>query len=155
MKKNIAKKAQIHQEIKNLEEQIATIKDKKKNTDRKITYASLPQQEQFSNAINVRKHFMDNIKMIAYRAETGMYNLIKNQLNPHHSDEGRKLLQQIYTSDADIVPDYTNKTLTVKLHNLNYRKDDKVVKYLCEKLNETETEFPGTDLKIIYQLVSS
>ena len=155
LKKNIAKKAEIHQEIKNLEEQIATIKGKKKNTDRKITYASLPQQEQFSNAINVRKHFMDNIKMIAYRAETGMYNLIKNQLNPHHSDEGRKLLQQIYTSDADIVPDYANKILTVKLHNLNYRKDDKVVQYLCEKLNETETEFPGTDLKIIYQLVSS
>jgi len=155
LKKNIAKKAEIHQEIKNLEEQIATIKGKKKNTDRKITYASLPQQEQFSNAINVRKHFMDNIKMIAYRAETGMYNLIKNQLNPHHSDEGRKLLQQIYTSDADIVPDYANNILTVKLHNLNYRKDDKVVQYLCEKLNETETEFPGTDLKIIYQLVSS
>lgn len=155
LKKSIAKKAEVHQEIKNLEEQIAVIKDKKKNTDRKITFASLPPQEQFSNAINVRKHFMDNIKMIAYRAETAMYNLIKNQLHPHHQDEGRKLLQQIYTSDADIVPDYTNKTLTVKLHNLNYRKDDKVVHYLCEKLNETETEFPGTDLKIIYQLVSS
>lgn len=155
LKKNIAKKAEIYQEIKNLEEQIATVKGKKKDTDRKITYGSLLQQEQFSNAINVRKHFMDNIKMIAYRAETGMYNLIKNKMGHHHCDEGRKLLQQIYTSDADIAPDYTNKTLTVKLHNLNYRKDDKVVQYLCEKLNETETEFPGTDLKIIYQLVSS
>jgi hypothetical protein len=90
--------------------------------------------------------------MIAYRAETGMYNLIKNQLS--HPDEGRKLLQQIYTSDADILPDYLNNTLIVKLHNLNYRKDDKVVQYLCEKLNETETEFPGTNLKVIYQLLS-
>ena len=93
--------------------------------------------------------------MIAYRAETGMYNLIKNQFNHYHQDEGRKLLQQIYSSNADIVPNYVNKTLTVKLHNLNYRKDDKVVQYLCERLNDTETEFPGTDLKIIYQLVSS
>jgi len=84
-----------------------------------------------------------------------MYNLIKNQLYYHHQDEGRKLLQQIYTSDAGIVPGYHNKPLTVKLHNLNYRKDDKVVQYPCEKLNETETGFPGTDLKIIYQLVSS
>ena len=84
-----------------------------------------------------------------------MYNQIKNQLNLHHQDEGRKLLQQIYTSDADIIPDYSNKTLTVKLRNLNYRKDDKVMKYLFEKLNETETEFPGTDLRIIYRLVSS
>ena len=61
----------------------------------------------------------------------------------------------IYASDVDIIPDYPNKTLTVKLHNLNYRRDDKVAQYLCEKLNETEIELPGTDLKIIYQLVSS
>lgn len=155
LKKLIVKKAEIHQEINILEMQASVLKDKKKNIDRKITYSSLPKSEQFSNAINDRKHFMDNIKMIAYRAETGMYNLIKKQLNEHHQDESRKLLQQIYTSDADIVPDYINKTLTVKLHNLNYKKDDKVVSYLCEKLNETETEFPGTDLKIIYELVSS
>ena len=140
-------------EIKSLEGQIITIKDKKKNVDRKITFASLPEMEKFSNAINVRKHFMDNIKMIAYRAETGMYNMIKNRLS--HPDEGRKILQLIYASDADLIPDYPNKTLTVKLHNLNYRRDDKVVEYLCEKLNETETEFPGTDLKIIYQLVTA
>jgi hypothetical protein len=153
LERSIAKKAEMHQEIKWLEAQIITIKDKKKKVDRKITFASLPPTEKFSNAINVRKHFMDNIKMIAYRAETAMYNMRKNQLS--HPDEGRKLLQQIYTSDADIIPDYPNKTLTVKLHNLNYRKDDKVVQYLCEKLNETETEFPATNLKIIYQLVAS
>lgn len=92
--------------------------------------------------------------MIAYRAETSMYHLIKPQMNIHHRDEGRKLLQQIYTSDADILPDYENKTLTVKLHHLNHRKNDKLLQYLCEKLNETETEFPGTDLKLIYKLLS-
>lgn len=95
---------------------------------------------------------MDNIKMIAYWAKTGMFNLIKNQ--PSHPDEGRKLLQLIYNSDADLTPDYQNKTLTVKLHNLNYWKYDNAVKNLCEKLNESDTEFPGTDLKFIYQLVS-
>jgi len=153
LERSIAKKAEMHQEIKGLEAQIITIKEKKKKVDRKIIFASLPPTEKFTNAINVRKHFMDNIKMIAYRAETAMYNMIKNQLS--HPDEGRKLLQQIYTSDADIIPDYANKTLTVKLHNLNYPKDDKVVRYLCEKLNETETEFPGTNLKVIYQLLSS
>jgi hypothetical protein len=153
LQRSIAKKAEMHQEIKGLEAQITTIKDNKKNVDRKISFASLPPTEKFTNAINVRKQFMDNIKMIAYRAETAMYNMIKNQLS--HPDEGRKLLQHIYTSDADILPDYLNKTLTVKLHNLNNKKDDKVVQYLCEKLNETETEFPGTNLKVIYQLVAS
>ena len=44
----------------------------KKKVDRKITFASLPPEEKFSNVINVRKQFMDNIKMIAERAETAM-----------------------------------------------------------------------------------
>jgi len=153
LERSIAKKAEVYQMIQELQEQIIAIKDKKKKIDRKIPFASLLEDEKFTNAINVRKQFMDNIKMIAYRAETAMYNMIKNQLS--HPDEGRQLLQKIYTSDADIIPDYTNKSLTVKLHNLNYRKDDKVVQYLCEKLNETDTTYPGTDLKIIYQLVSS
>ena len=153
LERSITKKAEIHQEISALETQIIDKKNQKSKVDRKITFASLPQAEKFTNAINVRKQFMDNIKMIAYRAETAMYNMIKNQLG--HPDEGRKLLQQIFTSDADITPDYSNKTLTVKLHNLNYKKDDKAAQYLCERLNETETEYPGTDLKIIYKLVSS
>ncbi len=153
LERSIAKKAEILQDIKGLEAEIIAIKDKKKQVDRKITFASLPETEKFSNAINIRKHFMDNIKMIAYRSETGMYNMIKNQLS--HPDEGRKLLQMVYNSDADIIADYQNKTLTVKLHNLNYWNYDKALKYLCEKLNETETDFPGTDLKIIYQLVSA
>lgn len=153
--KTIAKKAEIYQEIEVLESKITEIKNKKKEVDRKITFASLPPEEKFSNVINVRKQFMDNIKMIAYRAETAMYNLMKGQLGYHHQDEGRKLLQQVYSSDADIIPDYSNKTLTVKLHNFNNKKEDRVVQYLCEKLNETETEYPGTDLRIIYKLVSS
>jgi hypothetical protein len=153
--KAIAKKAGIYQEIEVLESKIKEIKDKKTGVARKITFASLPQEEKFSNVINVRKQFMDTIKMIAYRAETAMYHLIKSQLGYHHQDEGRKLLQQIYLSDADIIPDYSNKILTVKLHNFNSKKEDRVVQYLCEKLNETETEYPGTDLRIIYKLVSS
>lgn len=140
LERRIAKKAAIYQEIKDLEAQINTVKDKKLTVERKIPFASLPETEKFSNAINVRKQLMDNIKMIAYRAETAMYNMIKNQLS--HPDEGRKLLQMIYNSDADIIADYPNKTLTVKLHNLNYRKDDKVARYLCEKLNEPKLNSP-------------
>lgn len=155
LERAIAKKAQVLEEIQILENQIALAKEKRKNTERKITFAQLPAEEQFTDAINDRKHFLDQIKMIAYRAETSMYNLIKHQMNPHHSDEGRKLLQQIYKSNVDIVPDYQQKTLMVKIHHLNYRRDNKVLQYLCDQLNETETEFPGTDLRLIYKLVSS
>ena len=153
--KAIAKKAEVHQEIQRLEEQIVDVKDKKKNTDRKITFASLPQQEQFTNAINVRKHFMDNIKMIAYRAETAMYHMIKHQLGPHHRMKAENYCSKFMLPMPTSFLIIQIKPLPLNCITLIYRKNDKAVAYLCEKLNETETEFPGTDLKIIYQLVSS
>lgn len=153
--KAIAEKAKIHEEIRILEEKVASAKEKRRNTQKKILFAELPLEEQFTSAINARKHFMDLIKMIAYRSETGMYHLIKPQMNPHHRDEGRNLLQRIYNSNADIIPNYENQTLTVKIHHLNNHKEDLVLEYLCKQLNETETEFPGTNLKLIFKLVSS
>src|SRR5665811_349568 len=139
LERALSRKAQVLEEIQILETELALVKEKRRNTERKITFAQLPAEEQFTDAINDRKYFLDHIKMIAYRAETSMYNLIKHKMNLHHADEGRKLLQQIYTSNADIVPDYQQRRLTVKIHHLNYRRDDKVLQYLCDQLNETET----------------
>lgn len=153
MKKYLAKKALVLEEIEQLENQILQVKTKKKDIDRKITFAKLPENEKFTNAIGQRKHFMDTIKMIAYRSETGMYNIIKKHMG--HPDDGRKLIREIYQKDADIKPDYENKKLIVNLHKLNHWKDDKVVEKLCEELNQTETVFPGTDLTICYKMVSS
>ena len=90
---------------------------------------------------------------IAYRAETSMVNMIRPQMA--HPDEARALLQQIYKTDANIYPDHKNKILNVEIHSLSYRKDDKILMQLCQQLNETETEFPGTDLVLFYKMVST
>ena len=153
MKKYLAEKAAALEDIEQLENQILQVKIKKKGTERKITFSQLPENEKFTNAIGQRKHFMDTIKMIAYRSETGMYNSIRKQMA--HPDEARKLIREIYQTDADIKPDYKNKKLLVNLHKLNHWKDDKVVEFLCNELNKTETVFPGTDLAICYKMVSS
>lgn len=153
LEKLIAKKANILAEIEAFDSEKLSVKEKMKVTPRKITFAALSEQEKFSNAINVQKQFMDQIKMIAYRAETGMFNIIKNELT--RPDEGRKLLQELFLTDADIHPDYVAKTITVKLHNQNHRNQDKIIQYLCNELNQTETVFPGSELKLIYKLVSA
>lgn len=153
IKKYLVKKAGILEEIEQLDNKILLVKNQRKETERKITFAQLPENEKFSNAINVRKHFMDTIKIIAYRSETAMCNIIKKHMG--HPDEARQLIRQIYQSDADIKPDYENKKLMVYLHKLNHWKDDKVIEILCNELNETETNFPGTNLVINYKMVSS
>ena len=152
MKAFLRKKADLNSEITSLESEINQIKQKKKQTPRKILFSQLPENQKFGNVINQRKLFLDTVKIIAYRAETSMTNIIKPSMS--HPDEARKLLQQVYKTDANIHPDYQRKLLTVELHRMNYWKDDKIVDELCRQLNETQTKFPGTDLTIFYKLVS-
>jgi len=153
MKKHLANKALLHSEIEYLGNQINELKQKKKEIPRKITFSELPENEKFDSAINQRKQFLDTIKMIAYRAETAMANIIRPEMA--HTDEARLLLKQIYKSDANIVVDYQSKTLTVELHNMTYWKDDKIAQKLCDELNDTQTIFPQTELTLFYKLVSS
>jgi len=152
MKKYLKKKSELIEEISILEKEIESVKEKKSTLKKKITYAELPEKDKFTNAVNQRKHFLDTIKMIAYRAETAMANMIKKDMaNPDHA---RVLLKQIYSSDADIKPDYEKRILTVALHRLNTWKDDEIAQKLCDQLNLTETIFPGTNLVIFYKLLS-
>jgi len=48
-----------------------------------------------------------------------------------------------------------HKTLRIRLHPLANESSDQAVRHLCEELNTTETVFPGTELRLIYELVSS
>jgi hypothetical protein len=70
-------------------------------------------------------------------------------------DDARSLLRAIYNTEADMVPDRDAKTLTIRLHPLANNSSDQAVRHLCEELNRTETVFPGTELRLIYELVSS
>lgn len=152
MKAFLYKKAELNGEIMAIENEINQIKEKKKLIPRKIPFGDLPEEQKFDSVINQRKLFLDSIKMIAYRTETTMVNCIKSYMS--HPDEARKLLQQVYQTDADIIPDYNLKILTIQLHKMTYWKDDKIIEKLLDVLNETETKFPGTDLILFYKMVS-
>ncbi len=153
MKTFIKKKSELNEQIKTMENIIEQIKQKKTEIPRKIAYSQLPDNQKFDTIINERKLFLDTIKMIAYRAETAMANIIKPVMA--HPDQARTLLKQVYQSDANILIDNKNKTITVELHRLNYKKDDLIIEELCATLNESQTLFPDTDLILIYKLVSS
>ena len=116
-------------------------------------YSELPENQKFDDVINQRKHFLDTIKLIAYRAETAMSNIIKQDMS--HEDESRLLLKQIYKTDANIKVDKENKMLIVEIHRLAYWKDDKILEKLCQSMNETQMQFPDTELTLFYKLVSS
>lgn len=70
-------------------------------------------------------------------------------------DDARALLRSIYTTEADLFPDDKAGTLTVRLHNMASNSHNAAVTHLCRELNATETVYPSTNLRMIYELVSS
>jgi hypothetical protein len=87
------------------------------------------------------------------RAETAMAQILTQKMTRH--DDARSLLRAVYNTEIDMVPDLEAKTLTIRLHPLANNSSDQAVRHLCEELTSTETLFPGTELRLIYQLVSS
>ena len=41
------------------------------------------------------------------------------------------------------------------VHHQANRCADEVIRHLCNDLNQTETIYPGTDLRLVYEFVSS
>lgn len=133
---------------------LAELKKERKEHSRKIEIQDLPEKDQFMKLSHRTKHFSDTLKIIAYRAETAMSETIRNDLGKHHRDESRRFIRTLYTTDANIRPDPNEKKLIVELHSLATPKDNRIAAKLCEKLNETEIVYPGTDLVLFYKMVS-
>ncbi len=64
------------------------------------------------------------------------------------------VVKQIIQANADISPDYVNKTLTVTLHSLSAARFNNAAYELAQLLNQTETVFPGTNLQMIYKITA-
>jgi len=96
------------------------------------------------------KLFMNTIKMISYRAETALVNIIRPYYKNTDKD-GRQIIQSIMQSDADLLPDYNANTLTVTLHSLSTPRANFAAGKLCMLLNQTETIYPQTNLKMIFK----
>ena len=147
------KKGQLQETIEDLDRQIQQLKAQRKQTPHHIPVKDLPESDRFSRLLTERKHFIDTIKLIAYRAETSMASLLRDKLS--RADDARALLRQIYDTEVDLIPDIENKTLTVRLHHLTQAAHDEAVRYLCDQLNATATIFPDTELRLVYQVGAS
>jgi hypothetical protein len=147
-----SEKGKLQEEIAALRAEVEALKSERKGVVRHVPLAELPEPERFKRLSVHSKHFIDTIKMIAYRAETAMVNILREAMV--RQDDGRSLLRSIYNSEVDLVPDEKEGTLTIRLHPLANRSENRSAAHLCEELTRTETLFPGTNLRLIYQPVS-
>lgn len=147
------KKAALQQDVKQLKDEVDGLKADRKKIAPHIPVSKLPEDHRFKRLATQSKHFIDTIKMIAYRSESAMAHVLGEKMA--RPDEVRTLLRELYRTEADLLPDAVNKTLTVRLHHLASHVNDAVIRHLCAELNATETTFPGTDLRLVYDFVSS
>jgi hypothetical protein len=146
------RKSEMQEVIAYLQREVDDLKAQRKATKRHVTYKELPAEARIERLSTQSKHLIDTIKMIAYRAETAMVQIVREKMM--RNDDARSLLRAIYQTEADLVPDQRAKTLTVRLHPLANASSDEAVRHLCDEINATETIFPGTDLRVIYELIS-
>ena len=97
-----------------------------------------------------RKTLTDLFKMIAYRAESQMARGL-NLLFKRHEDEARNFLQSIFQATADLLPDTSRDTLTVRFHGLSSPRASRALAGLCETANDTHTCYPGTNLRMRFE----
>jgi len=147
------RKADLREEIESLDRQIDQLKQQRKATPHHIPIKQLPEEERFTRLRTERKHFVDTVKMIAYRAESSMASLLREHIA--RPDDARALLRQIFDTEADLIPDPASNTLTIRLHHLAQAAHDQAIEKLLDDLNATQTIFPGTQLTLIFKLGST
>lgn len=145
-------KAGLQEHIASLQGDVEQLKAQRKTTPRHIRFEQLPEEARFDRLRVHSKHLLDTIKMVAYRAETAMAQVLRETTS--RTGDARSLLRGLYATDADLLPDELNNTLTVRLHHQANASTDTALQHLCDELTATETLFPGTGLRLVYELVS-
>lgn len=146
---------ELRTEIMKEADALAELKVQRRQTCKHLTVAELPEEERFLKLATRSKSFIDTIKIIAYRAETAMAHIVREQLNAHHQDEARALIRDLCATPADLHPDPHAQTLTITLHSLATPKLNAAVAHLCTELNASEIRYPGTELLMVFKSVSN
>ena len=149
-KKWLKKKAELLEEIEKYEHELESLKEKLKGISKHIVWAELEDGDKFYRLLPGRKRLMDTVRMIAYRAETAMAGLMTGQAIDMAA--ARQLLQDLFVNDADILPEPENNILRVMIHNASRPAANRSLEQLLTKLNEAEIIYPGTDMRIVYQM---
>jgi hypothetical protein len=146
-------KGQLLERLRQREQQLTTLKIERKAAPKHVTLKELPEVQRFAQLRTTKKHFVDTIKLIAYRAETSLVQVAREKLQ--REDDARALVRQVFSNAVDLQPNPKDKTLTVRLHRLNTQGHDSVLAHLCQELTATETCYPGTELRLIFEPIGA
>ena len=143
-----------------LDEQISACETKveglvlaRQAADQHMLAGDLSPEEKLQALPTPLRQLMHTLRMLAYRAETDMAAALAPRLD--NPETARSLLKALFQSDASLLPDPAAGTLTVRLLHQASRAQDAALAPLLAALNRTRTVFPGTQLRLVYELPPS
>jgi hypothetical protein len=148
--KNLEKQLFFRHEIELLEAEEQEILVQRKQLPYRISIGEMPEHTRYNKLKTESKHLQNIIKIICYRAETAIANLLAAHYRKS-SNEIRALVKSIIFAKADLYPDYHTNTLTVRLNSLATPRDNMAIREICQTLNDYEAVFPGTKLKLLFK----
>ena len=140
--------ASLRRRIEKAVDDVAALEKKRASIPTRVPVKQLTEDEVIRLRVE-RKHFTDLLKMVAYQAESDLVRLV----SPHYrraEDEGRTLVQAALSCAGDIAVDDTE--LRVDLEPLSSPHRTHALAALCEHLNESRTHFPGSKLRLRFEV---
>lgn len=147
------RKGELLEEIQQLEHELEEVKRRVKETPQHLKWDDLPPQHKFERLAPSCKRLTDTVKMIAYRAETAMAAIVREELAK--ADDARSLLRDLFRSEADLVPDTKEGVLRVNVHPMANARSNRAIWHLLNHLNDAAFTYPGTNLQLVYSLVGA
>ena len=111
------RKAELVEAIEQFDHQLTGINSQLKTTPSHLDWDKLPETEKFQRLAPSRKQLVDTVKLIAYRAETALATIVREEVA--RTDDARSLLRDLFCSEADLLPDLEQQKLRVSVHPMS------------------------------------
>lgn len=134
IKEHLQQQTQLQASLADFETEIQQLCEEKVKTTQYIMVKDMPPGTKFNKLKTESKLFMNTIRMITYRAETTVANLLAPNYKKSE-DEKRMLVKEIIASYADMIPDEEKKIPVVRLHSLSTPRANEAAKDSTEKLS--------------------
>jgi hypothetical protein len=117
--------------IEQFERELTDINDQLKTTPGHLEWDKLPEGEKFRRLAPSRKQLIDTVKIIAYRAETALALIVREEMA--RPDDARNLLRDLIRSEADLSPDWDKGVLHVHVHPMSNARANRAIAHLLAR----------------------
>jgi hypothetical protein len=144
---------ELFEEIQVIEQQIESLVKKRKGIPYKIPLSQMPESIRYNRLNKESKTLTNGIKMICYRAETALASLLSTHYK-RTNQEIRALIKSIIHTPINMQVDTENELLKITLFPLANRRSNNAVEKICSTINDTYTIYPGTKLKMFFEIAT-